>query len=197
MALFVPGSTFNVDATNSPDTFLEATNLTVGTVLLDGGAVSLTIAVVNDGVTDQWLTFTYSTVGGGALSAPPDHWELNQVGLDAAVAVFATAAFVQFLINGVAQTPTGVLFGGFSVMANPVPGGFGDGMGITGINIPFSAGPLPSIGTFITPWSNLNTVGIDNTLVNGYSQAVKFAPQIIPPVAVNGPMSAIIGRRTV
>jgi hypothetical protein len=34
---------------------------------------------------------------------------------------------------------------------------------------------LPSLGAFISPWSYLNSTGIDSTMVNGYVQALQFS----------------------
>ena len=43
--LFVLGSTFQVDATNSPNSFSDTANLVAGSQLLDGGAITLNILI--------------------------------------------------------------------------------------------------------------------------------------------------------
>ncbi len=74
--LFVPGSTFQVQATNSPDTFTDTVNLATGTQSLDSGAVTLNISFVPAGGGDEWLVFNYTTASGGPLSGN-DYWSLN------------------------------------------------------------------------------------------------------------------------
>ena len=95
--LFVLGSSFQVQATNSPDSFTETVTLAPGTTLLDNGALRLTISIVPDTGSSEWLVFSYSTTGGGAFSQPNSNWSLNQIGLDAAVAVNFIGAYSQFL----------------------------------------------------------------------------------------------------
>ena len=178
--LFAPGSTFQVQAFNSPNTFTDNVSLTPGTTLLGGGQLSLTISIVPDGL-NEWLVFTYNTAGGGPLSQQNQNWEIEQVGLNAAVAVNFIAAFVAFTEDGTALTPTSTIFGG-DIRANPVPGGTGIGFGGSGFVAPFGPGPLPALGAFIRPWSFLNATGIDSTRVNGFMQALEFAPQVVVPI---------------
>jgi hypothetical protein len=182
--LFVLGSTFQVQAVNSPDSFTNTVTLTPGTTLLDNGAVSLTISIVPDAASSEWLVFNYSTTSGGALGQPSNNWSLNEVGLDAGVAVNFTAAYSEFLHNGTVLAPGSSIFGGYSVEANPVPGMTGTGLGAGGFTAPFDSGPLGSLGAFINPWSLLNNTGINSTQVNGYMQALQFSPAAAPPPPV-------------
>lgn len=175
--LFTPNAIFQVQATNSPTTFTENVALTPGNVSLNGGALNLNIAMVNDGPNNVWLVFKYTTGTGGVLSQQNQNWAMYQTGLVAAVDVNFNAAYAEYLVNGVAQTPTGNIFGGYSIMANPVPGQTGFGLGASGFAGLFPAGPLVPLGAFIQPWSFLNATGIDSTQVNGYTQALRFAPQ--------------------
>ena len=182
--LFVLGSTFQVQATNSPDSFTNTVTLAPGTTLLDNGALSLTISIVPDTGSSEWLVFSYSTTGGGAFSQPGSNWSLNQVGLDAAVAVNFIGAYSQFSHDGTALAPTSSIFGGYVVEGNPVPGQTGTGLGVGGFTAPLGSGPLVSLGAFINPWSLLNSSGIDSTQVNGYTQALRFsatAPAVPEP----------------
>jgi hypothetical protein len=202
--LFVLGSTFQVEASNSPDSFTSNVTLTPGTTLLDGGALSLTISIVPDTGASEWLVFNYATTGGGALSQPGSYWSVNQVGIDAAVGVNFTAAFGEFENNGTALTPSTSIFGGYSVESNPVPGLSGTGLGVGGFSAPFAAGALPSLGAYISPWSYLDDTGIDSTQVNGYMQALQFSattPAVPEPapwallVAGVGALRWVRGRR--
>jgi hypothetical protein len=180
--LFVSGSTFQVQASNSPDSFTDTATLSPGAQSLDGGALSLSVSVVPGGGGAEWLVFDYSTPNGQPLSQQGSNWALSEVGLDAAVAVNFTEAFVDFSSNGVVRTPTGSIFGGYGVEPTPVPGNSGTGLGTAAFVAPFGAGPLPSLGTFINPWSFLDDTGIDSSTVTGYEEALEFAPQVITSV---------------
>jgi lipopolysaccharide export system protein LptA len=67
--LFVSGSTFQVQTTNSPDSFTDNVTLTPGTYSIEGGAVSLNLSIVSAAGGAEWLVFNYSTVSGGAFRA--------------------------------------------------------------------------------------------------------------------------------
>jgi len=128
---------FQVEGTNSPDTFTNTVSLTPGTTSLDSGALNLTISIVPSGSNER-LVFSYSTASGGPLSQPSQDWEILQVGLNAAVPVNFTAAFDEFLNSaGTAITPTSSVFPGNTVMSNPVPGGAGSESGIAASPISF------------------------------------------------------------
>jgi hypothetical protein len=177
--LFVPGSTFQVEGTNSPGTFTNTANLTPSTTSLDGGALNLTISIVPDG-SNEWLVFSYNTTS-GPLSLPSENWSLNQVGLDAAEPINFIAAYAQFSDDGTVLAPTSAIFAGsgYSLEANPVPGQTGTGQGNSGFSAPFPAGPLPALGAFIDPFGALDSTGIPSTDVTGWYQALEFAPQQI------------------
>ncbi|MCW6510345.1 hypothetical protein [Lichenifustis flavocetrariae] len=157
--------------------------LTPGTTALDGGAVNLTLSIVPAGGGSEWLVFDYTTANGGPLASYNANWTINQVGLDAAVPVNFIAAFSKFSVNGTAQTPSYSFFGGYSVEADPVPGGTGMGLGVGGFVAPLGSGPLGGLGAFINPWgSYLSSAGIDPNAVNGYEQALEFSPVTLSAV---------------
>jgi hypothetical protein len=177
-ALFVPGSTFQVDASNSPGSFDRTVSLAPGTTLLDRGALSLTLSIVPSGRGSEWLVFDFNTTGGGPLSAPGDDWSVSQVGLDAAQPVYFNQGYYQFDQNGVALAPTSSIFSCCGVKNNPVPGQTGTGLGNDHVlAVPYPAGPLPSYFASITPFSYLGTTGINYRDVNGYETALQFSPQ--------------------
>jgi hypothetical protein len=176
--LFVPGSTFTVSGTNSPDSFTNTVNLAPGAQLIDGGALTLNISFAPAGGGDEWLVFNYTTTGGGPLSSAY-YWSLNQNGIDAAVPVNFINAYAEFLVNGVSQPWSYSFFGGYTPMASPVPGMPGTGVGVASPFVaPFPAGALPNLGAYINGYSSyLSSAGIDPTLVNGWTQALEFQPQ--------------------
>jgi len=178
--LFTPGGTFTVDASSSPDSFDETATLTNGiSQSLDGGALNLVVSIVPAGGGDQWLVFDYNTSSGSPLSQAGDDWSVYEVGLQAPHSVNFIAAYAQFSISGVAQTPTGNIFGGYSIESNPVPGFTGNGFGASGFSAIFDS-PLPSLGTYISPWAYLGATGINYAGVNGYEEALEFAPTAVP-----------------
>jgi hypothetical protein len=176
--LFVPGSTFEVQATNSPDTFTDTVNLVAGSQSLDGGAVTLNISIVPAGGTNEWLVFNYTTNSGGPLSGN-EYWSLNQTGLDAAVPVNFIAGYNELLINGVSQPWSYSFFGGYTPASSPIPGM--SGTGVVSANpfvAPFPAGPIGQLGAYMSSFSGyVNSAGIDAASVNGYSQALEFQSQ--------------------
>ncbi len=176
--LFVPGSTFQVQATNSPDTFTDTVNLAAGAQSLDGGAVTLNISFVPAGGGAEWLVFNYTTASGGPLSGD-DYWALYQTGLDAAIPINFTNAYSEFLVNGVSQPWSYSFFGGYEPKSSPVPGMPGTGVGnISPFVDMISPGPIGALGAFINPYSGyLSSAGIDPTMVNGWTQALEFQPQ--------------------
>ena len=175
--LFVAGSTFQVQATDSPDTFTTTVTLTPGTVPLDNGTLDLTIAIVPDGP-DDWLTFTYNTTNGALLSQGGD-WSVYETGLDAAEPVNFINAYLQMTSGGTVDTPTGDdIFGG-SFIPNPVPGQSGNGFGGNPFTDLLPAGPVPALGTYIHPWDDLDNTGIDSSTVTGYEETLEFAPQTV------------------
>lgn len=184
ITLFVPGSPFQIQGGNAPDTFTNTVNLTPGTQLIDNGAVRLTLAIVAGAGQSQWLTFTYATTGGGPLSQPGQNFNLAPVGLDAAIPVNFIASYFEFDHNGAAIVPSSSPFNGFTVGSNPVPGQVGTGVGASGFVSPFPSGALPALGSFINPFGQLTNSGINPALVTGIEEALLFAPQTPVPVPV-------------
>jgi hypothetical protein len=60
----------------------------------------------------------------------------------------------------------------------PVPGFTGTGFGNSGFSAIFDS-PLPSLGTYISPWAYLGDTGINYASVNGYEEALEFAPTTV------------------
>ena len=111
------------------------------------------------------------------LSNTGNDWNTYETGLDAIEASNFDGAFVEFLnSSGTAITPTSSIFAGYSVEPNPVPGGAGIGLGasFTDLEPPMI---WPALGTYIDPFSYLNSTGINSANVDGYVEALEFAPQ--------------------
>jgi hypothetical protein len=180
--LFVPGSTFTDAGGNSPDSFSTTVTLAPGTTSPDGGALNLTISEVMEG-SDEWLVFDYQTATPGTQFVPDtsDDWSIAQTGLDLAVPANFIGAFAEFLDStGTAITPTSAIFPGYSVFANPVPGGAGIGEGVF-FSAAVPAGPLPDLGAFIDPFDALDGTGVTSANVEGFYQALEFAPVTTTP----------------
>jgi hypothetical protein len=175
--MFVPGSTFTDAGGNSPDSFSTIVTLAPGTTSPDGGALNLTISEVMEG-SDEWLVFDYQTASSGTQLVPNtgDDWSIAQTGLDLAAASNFVGAFAEFLdSSGNAITPSSAIFPGYSVMSNPVPGGAGTGEGVF-FTAAVPAGPLPDLGAFIDPFDALDGTGVPSANVEGFYQALEFAP---------------------
>jgi hypothetical protein len=178
--LFVTGTSFTVNGTNSPDNFSSTATLTSGmTSALDNGALNVLVSIVPASGGAEWVVFDYTTPTGGALSSANVNWALNEVGVQLAQPAFLQQGFVQFTQNGTALTPTSGIFPGFSIVSNPVPGGTGMGVLGTG-STAFAAGPLPSLGSSLSPFGQLSGDGINPVNVNDYKEALLFAPQVAP-----------------
>ncbi len=187
-SLFNIGSTFTVsgtDVTNSATSFSQSVTLQNGTTAIDGGALNLTISIVPDG-SSEWLVFDYQTASSGTplVSNTADSWTMNQTGVDAAVPTDFDGSFAEFLgSGGNAITPTSSIFPGFSVMPNPVPGGAGIGLGALGFTDDNPAGPYFDLGANIDPFDSLDSTGVPSADVEGWVQALEFAPVATPEPA--------------
>lgn len=174
--LFTNGAPFKVNTGNSPGTASDTVTFSPGTTqTLNGGKLSLKIDVVPAGGGAEWAVFTYHATD-SALSQPGQNWSIEQVGLPSAVPLNFIGDFTQFTgAGGVPFNQTNSIFGQI-LMANPVPGGVGNGEGSSGFSAPFAAGPLPSLGAFSNPFS-IVTNALGTTGVDGFTQALEFAPQ--------------------
>jgi hypothetical protein len=127
---------------------------------------------------DEWLVFDYQTATSGTQLVPntADNWSIDQTGLDLVAASNFVGAFAEFLdSSGNAITPSTAVFPGYSVMSNPVPGGAGTGEGAF-FSAAVPAGPLPALGAFINPFNQLDATGVPSANVEGFYQALEFAP---------------------
>jgi hypothetical protein len=176
--LFDIGSTFTDSGLTSAGSFSNTVTLEDGTTAIDGGAIDLTISIVPDG-SAEWLVFTYQTTTPGAplMSDTSDDWNVYETGLDAAVSTDFEGAYAAFLdSSGNAITPSSSVFGGYTVMANPVPGGAGIGQGSVGFTDDNTPGPYFALGAYIDPFDYLDATGIPSADVDGFVQALEFAP---------------------
>jgi hypothetical protein len=181
--LFDIGSNFTVSGQNSAGGFSDTVKLQDGTTTVDGGALNLTISIVPDGMS-EWLVFDYQALplGSPLMTDTSDDWSLNETGLDAAVPVNFDGAYAAFLdSSGNTITPTSSLFAGYTVGADPVPGEVGTGLVNKGFTDDISAGPLPLLGAYIDPFDQLDSYGVTSASVDGWEQALEFAPQTPTP----------------
>jgi hypothetical protein len=197
---FVPNGPFTVTGTNTPSTGSSAATLVLTTQqgndqFLGGFGGLLKLQTLDIPVTGgEWLVFAYNTNSGESLSQATSNWSLNEVGLQASVGVTLAQAFVAFDARGTALTPTSSIFSNFSVGQSPVPGislpGFVSGI----TDNEFSAGLLPSLGTFIDPFSHITDAfpGLNPADVTSYLEALLFEPTnpvVTPPTGVPEPAS--------
>jgi hypothetical protein len=175
--LFNIGSTFTASGLNSDGTYSDTVTLQDGTTAIDSGTIDLTISIVPDG-SSEWLVFTYKpSISDTPLMAnTSDNWNVYETGLDAAVPTDFDGAYAAFLdSNGNSITPSSAIFGGYSVMANPVPGGAGIGQGAS-FTDDNPAGPYFALGASIDPFDDLDYYGVPSANVDGFVQALEFSP---------------------
>jgi hypothetical protein len=181
--LFTNGATFTVDFQNSPTTEDDTVTFSPGvTQLVDGGNVDLTINVVAAGGGAEWAVFNYQTVSSDLpLSVSGQDWSINQVGIPAAVALNITGDYTQWYgPNGANIPQTGGIFGQ-TLMSSPVPGLTGSGEGSVGYSGAIGGpGPLPSLGGYADTF-DIVLNGLPAVQVNGFTQALEFAPQTPVP----------------
>jgi hypothetical protein len=183
--LFTLGADFTITGTGSPGTFSDVVPFTVGNHSVDGGAANVNITITPDPSTPQseWAVFTISATT-GQLSPTGGDWSFDLTGIPAAIPLNFVGDASQWFAGStvLTQSPTGVF--GQTLMPNPVPGGpAGQAEGTLGFVDPIGGpGPLPELGGFANPFSQLSNHGIDPTTVTGFSEALQFAPQVpIPP----------------
>lgn len=178
-ALFTDGANFTISLSNSPTSETDTVPFSPGvTQILAGGALDLTINVVNAGGGAQWVVFNYQTTSSTtALSLANQNWGVQQIGIPAAQALNFIGDYTQWQDqNGVNIAQTGGIFGQ-TLMASPVAGLVGSGEGTSGFVDPIGSGALPQLGAFADPF-NIVLNGLPATQVNGFIQALEFAPQV-------------------
>jgi len=193
--LFTPNGTFTVTSGGTPGAGgSDDATLTPGsTMTLSNAGLSLTVSIVagTDRPGSEWLVFQYTS--DGSIAPGLGDWTLNQVGLPATQPMFLIHVFGQFGESGTQQAFNFSPFGGFSPSAAP-PSDLAStlsGPGLLGtLNTDmnpadaFPTGPLPSLGTFINPFSQLDgdlvNEGTSN-LITSYTQALEFAPVSFTP----------------
>jgi hypothetical protein len=202
--LFIPDSSFTVDGINTPGDVLGTNNATIndgvtqdlilavpGTVL---GHLNLVVNEVPDGAGGEWITFAYSPPFGPLVGFINQNWHINEVGLQTNTATTFTQGFISFDQNGTNLAPTSCTIFGSTVSSAPVPGGSGTGCLGAVIADMNPAGPLPSLGTFINPFSFLGNTGINPASVTSYFEALHFIPTNPTPPGVPEPATlALLG----
>jgi hypothetical protein len=141
----------------------------------------------------EWLVFQYTS--DGSISPSQGNWTVNPVGLLANQSVFLIRGFSQFDESGTEQAFNFSPFGGFSPVAAPTAdlASILSGPGLlSGVNMDtnpadaFPAGPLPSLGTFINPFSQLNSDLVNEGTasdITSFTQALEFTPASFTPGA--------------
>jgi hypothetical protein len=193
--LFTPGSAFTVTSGGTPGGGgTDDATLTPGSsmTLTDAG-LSLTVSMVagTDRPGSEWLVFQYTS--DGSISPSQGNWTINPVGLLANQSVFLIRGFDQFDESGTEQAFNFSPFGGFTPVAAPTSdlASVLSGPGLlSGVNMDtnpadaFPAGPLPSLGTFLDPFSQLNGQLVNEGTagqITSYTDALEFTPASFAP----------------
>ncbi|HTW25938.1 MAG TPA: hypothetical protein VME92_02325 [Acetobacteraceae bacterium] len=178
------GSSYTLIATNAPDTFTANTTFG-GTVLLDGGAVQLSMSQIATGANGEWDVWTLTTTNGGPIAGNINaYWDISQ---DYVLSqnVYFDGVLDQWTVNGTPVSPV-TNFGSIccAVTNNPVTGGAG--YYNSGFQDPISAGTFDNWDQiYVSPYSFVTAGGIDPTTANGFTWALHFTLQ--NPVATPEP----------
>ena len=193
--LFTPNGAFTVTSGGTPGVGgSDDATLTPGTAMtLTNAGLSLTVSMVagTDRPGSEWLVFQYTS--DGSIAPSQGNWTVNPVGLLANQSVFLIRGFSQFDESGTEQAFNFSPFGSFSPSAAP-PSDLasilsGPGL-LSGVNMDtnpadaFPAGPLPSLGTFINPFSQLNGDLVNQGTasdITSFTQALEFTPASFTP----------------
>jgi hypothetical protein len=195
--LFTPDGAFTVTSGGTPGVGgSDAATLTPGSAMtLTNAGLTLTVSMVagTDRPGSEWLVFQYTS--DGPISPSQGNWTINPVGLPANQSVFLIRGFSQFDESGTEQAFNFSPFGGFSPVAAPTSdlASILSGPGLlSGVNMDtnpadaFPAGPLPSLGTFINPFSQLNGDLVNQGTasdITSFTQALEFTPASFTPGA--------------
>jgi hypothetical protein len=188
--LFVPDSTFTVNATGSPGNVNAPANLTqfiTQPLATTAGTLNLTVGIIDSTTTPgaEWLIFNYFTAGGAPISPTQGFWSVNEVGLQSNKAVNFIDAATQFDVTGTNQAFLSSPFSNFTPAAT-MPSdiaGILHGPGLVALPFTpptFGPGPLPSLGAFLNPFSQLNgnLASGDALAIISYTEALEFAPAV-------------------
>jgi PEP-CTERM motif len=193
--LFTPNSGFTVTSGGTPGVGgADDATLTPGTTMtLTNAGLTLKVSMVagTDRPGSEWLVFQYTSEG--PISPSQGNWTINPVGLLANQPLFLIRGFDQFDVNGTEQAFNFSPFGGFTPVAAPTSdlASILSGPGLlSGVNMDtnpadaFPAGPLPSLGTFINPFSQLNGDLVNEGTagqITSYTDALEFTPANFAP----------------
>jgi hypothetical protein len=195
--LFTPDGAFTVTSGGTPGVGgSDAATLTPGSAMtLTNAGLSLTVSLAagTDRPGSEWLVFQYTS--DGPISPSQGDWTINPVSLLANQSLFLIRGFVQFDESGTEQAFNFSPFGGYSPVAAPTSdlASILSGPGlISGVNEDtnpadaFPAGPLPSLGTFINPFSQLNGDLVNEGTagdITSFTAALEFTPASFTPGA--------------
>lgn len=193
--LFTPNGAFTVTSGGTPGVGgSDAATLTPGSAMtLTNAGLSLTISLAagTDRPGSEWLVFQYTS--DGAISPSLGDWNVNEVGLVANQALYLVRGFLQFDESGTEQAFNYSPFGNYSPAAAPASdlASILSGPGLlSGVNEDtnpadaFPAGPLPSLGTYLNPFSQLDgALANEGTSdqITSYTEALEFTPANFAP----------------
>lgn len=186
--LFVLGSPFTLDLTNSPDSGNFPVTLTLNTTqTIDSGKLLFTVTEVPTTGGGEWLKFQLNTANGTPLVSPTNSpWGMAEVGLQAAVPTNFDNGFNGVFVGAIQATWSASIFGNFSTGTHASDGtSFGPGLYGNAIfgTTPFAAGALPSLFSDISPFSEVDVCcSIMSAGTDGWIQAWHFDPQHVTSV---------------
>jgi hypothetical protein len=171
----------------------DTTTFGPATVLIDGGALSLSEQQVADGPNAEWDAWRLTTVGGGPLAGNINSFWNIVMSYTLSAPVFFDQVVTQWTVNGAPVNPL-VNFSGIccATASNPSPIS-GESYYNSGFSGPLAAGVQSNWQQiFVNPYSFVSAGGVDPNTANGFNFALHFTlqnqtatpePEYLPVVA--------------
>ena len=151
------GSTFQLAGTNAPNTFSETDTLTLGTTVVDGGALDLTLSTSAASGGGEWIVFTLQTTPGLLRIADnlAADWAMAINNVPIVTPAVLTGFYLDWGIDGTLTSPTSSAGGNMPIETNPVTGSgsvFGQGYSIDLTTAFGGNGAASPFETTLTTW---------------------------------------------
>ena len=191
------GSSLSFGGTNLPGactdtTCQDATTFGTSSVLIDGGALTLSENQVADGPNAEWDEWSISTVSGGPLAGDINgDWEIT-MNYDLSAPVDFDQVVNQWTVNGTPVSPLSSI-GGIccATASNPSPIS-GEAFYNSGFSAPLAAGVQSGWNQiFVDPYNFVSSGGVDPSTANGFNFALHFTLE--NPVPEPGSLGMLAG----
>jgi hypothetical protein len=117
------GGSFNAVGSNAPNNFSETDTLTLGTTLIDGGMLNLTVSTLPAAGGGEWVVFNVETASGGPIAGDLNaNWGMSLSHVPLLMPAVLTQFYLDWGNSGGLTSPTGNAGGNLGIETNPVTG---------------------------------------------------------------------------